>query len=342
MDDIDAGVDSVADAKNIIKSIDLTLQTRQLRLNSGKTMIMTSAEARRHFRTLENGFLKRLEADLGKSSPERLSAHLSRILPRWQRRRVFEAGNGEKILKRILSLSIRFKANLDKEIVISSIKLRPNIRTSALRYLAHHGVGSVELKQIRIILEEGYICDDAFYMELGRHLFTANIIDDDEFQFEVAKLIHQIGGDGFYRLYTSLLLSSRFRPFGDTLALITQTLPEWAYDFHLGRLVAGMAPLALKAKKYPEFAALVKSSGNSEALNVLNFHYSLRADKIPKRVLDKTRKQDTSFPCGVRFGKWIVLHSILENKNLDAKVRRRITKEFASLAHAPYFGVPGI
>ena len=35
MDDIDIGVDSISEARDILKNLDLALQTRQVRLNSG-------------------------------------------------------------------------------------------------------------------------------------------------------------------------------------------------------------------------------------------------------------------------------------------------------------------
>ena len=46
MDDIDVGVDSVVEARKTLQSIDLVLQTKQVRLNSGKTKILTQAERR--------------------------------------------------------------------------------------------------------------------------------------------------------------------------------------------------------------------------------------------------------------------------------------------------------
>lgn len=39
MDDMDVGVESVEKAKAIVRDMDLTLQSRQLRLNSSKTQI---------------------------------------------------------------------------------------------------------------------------------------------------------------------------------------------------------------------------------------------------------------------------------------------------------------
>ena len=54
MDDIDIGVDSVAAAKEVLKSVDLVLQTKQVRLNSGKTLILSQSDALRHFRVVDN------------------------------------------------------------------------------------------------------------------------------------------------------------------------------------------------------------------------------------------------------------------------------------------------
>ncbi len=53
MDDIDIGVDSVAAAKSVLRDLDLALQTRQIRLNSGKTRILSESDAYRHFKIRE-------------------------------------------------------------------------------------------------------------------------------------------------------------------------------------------------------------------------------------------------------------------------------------------------
>ena len=50
MDDIDVGVNSLAEGRTVLRDLDLALQTRQIRLNSGKTRILSEAEARKHFK----------------------------------------------------------------------------------------------------------------------------------------------------------------------------------------------------------------------------------------------------------------------------------------------------
>ena len=87
MDDIDIGVDTVSAAREVIKNLDLALQTRQLRLNSGKTRILTEIEARKHFRIRENVWLSTL-ADR-KSFRMAISWTTHRLskspMPLWQR-----------------------------------------------------------------------------------------------------------------------------------------------------------------------------------------------------------------------------------------------------------------
>ena len=60
MDDMDFGVDTIAKAKSVLRDLDLTLHTRNIRLNSGKTKIMTGADAVRYFRVRENLALLKL------------------------------------------------------------------------------------------------------------------------------------------------------------------------------------------------------------------------------------------------------------------------------------------
>lgn len=131
-------------------------------------------------------------------------------------------------------------------------------------------------------------------------------------------------------------------PFDRTLSLMERYNNQWRHDFHLGRLVAGLAPLAKRAGHYRPFSQAVTSSSNAEALAVLNFHARVRNEPIPNTVLNKFLKRDSSFTCGIRFGKWVMLHGILVNGSVPDKKKQKIRKEFSHLAMEPYFDVPGL
>ena len=110
MDDIDIGVDDVPAAKRTLKEVDLVLQTKQVRLNSGKTQILTKEDALRHFRVRENARLDALQSRINHRRGSGLSLDRDRRLVelrlrRGLRRNDFDGGNGEKVLKRWLGLA---------------------------------------------------------------------------------------------------------------------------------------------------------------------------------------------------------------------------------------------
>lgn len=342
MDDIDAGANDIAEAKNIIKSIDLTLQTRQLRLNSGKTRILTKKEARGHFKTLENRFLKAFELGVGKSHPQKAAAHLSKISKRWNARRVFDDGNGEKIFKRIMTLSVKFGAKLDRKMVYDAIRLRPNMRVPAFRYLANSGYTPNDIKSINQIIMEGYVCDDSFILEYSRSLSVARVTSSNGMAEALNDTIDLIGGYDFYRLHSALILGSRFLRADKLIKIVSDSEAIWRHDYHLGRVIGGLSPIARRDKQYTVFAQLVRSSLNREAISVMDFHYRMRESMVEPQILNKFLKQDTSFPCGIRLGKWLVLHSILQNNLVPVSKKTKIKATFKNLKSEPYFEISGL
>ena len=108
MDDIDVGVDDIATAKKLLRDLDLALQTRQLRLNSGKTKILKKSEAMLHFRIEENAGLAAFEEHIETRRKSNRSTKYSRkylehYISDNVRSGAFKDGNGDKILKRCIN-----------------------------------------------------------------------------------------------------------------------------------------------------------------------------------------------------------------------------------------------
>lgn len=133
MDDIDIGVDTIVEAKNVLKSVDLVLQTKQVRLNSGKTTILTRSEAIRHFRVFENARIDtvkariehRIKAQLPLNRQQRL---IERRIHRGLKLKAFDTGNGEKILKRWLGLAALADAKVKPDALEEIVRRRPSVR----------------------------------------------------------------------------------------------------------------------------------------------------------------------------------------------------------------------
>jgi hypothetical protein len=86
MDDINFGVDGIIQAKRLIRDIDLTLQSRQLRLNSSKTKILDARAAHNHFCISENLILSTYDrlAPLVGSKPARKARLRGTLLKRYE------------------------------------------------------------------------------------------------------------------------------------------------------------------------------------------------------------------------------------------------------------------
>ncbi len=343
MDDIDAGANNIAEAKKIIKSIDMTLQTRQLRLNSGKTRILTYKEARRHFRVLENRVLKKFEKKILVGNKEAAAKMLPKMVEKWSRRKVFDDGNGEKILKRVLSFSTSTKAKLDKAMVHEFIRLRPNIRKTGFRYLAHTGYDAGDFGAISKIIADGHVCDDAFRVDYSSSVLHGRIAADAKSAETLREFCNSLWSDDFYELYCGIILSSRFEHTGDTLKKLNDHVAKWRHDHHLGRIIGALAPVAMRDGCYAEFAQLLRKSLNESAISVLDFHYQLRTDlNFLRPAIGKFKSRDESFPCGIRIGKWLVLHTILRNVDLPPQDVKKIRNTFKHLRGIPFFDVPGL
>ena len=101
MDDIDIGVVFVDEARCYLRDIDLVLQARQVRLNSGKTVILRRKEAERHFRVRDNMLLDRVVTRLdrkiaSRASIERERNTIRRILHRYYRKKRSMTATGRK------------------------------------------------------------------------------------------------------------------------------------------------------------------------------------------------------------------------------------------------------
>jgi hypothetical protein len=128
MDDMDIGVDSFQEGRAVLRDLDLALQTRQIRLNSGKTRILSEKEATRHFKIRENLLLDKLFAliDQKKSLGIPLTKERRKIelaIRYGLRKGDFSVGNGEKILKRLINFARQVQAELSDDIFYASARL---------------------------------------------------------------------------------------------------------------------------------------------------------------------------------------------------------------------------
>jgi len=322
MDDVDAGADNVADAKNLLKCIDLVLQTRQVRLNSGKTQILTRSESLDHFRIRENVILNRIEERIESkvksgNSVDRERSSISKAFSFYYRGkdRRFDTGNGEKILKRFLRIGTRTGALLEHVAVLDVLTRRPGSRQAALLYLSQLPLDADRAAVLERFSSSRATVDDASHVWLANALVeTAVPTRGRGVGLAVTRVISNLSTTDYFQLYARFWLMSKYSEPADVLDTVIKSRGTWAGDPWLGRLVGGLYPVFLRSQFEPAFRAQISKSGNVEAQNVYYFHDDLRRDVGAfRKSFDFLRAPNPSKGTAIAHSKFLLVLSALAN-----------------------------
>ncbi|WP_411032842.1 hypothetical protein [Shinella sp. BYT-45] len=181
MDDIDVGVDNIVAAKNVLRSIDLVLQTKQVRLNSGKTQILSRTDALKHFRTHENARLDFLEKRIDRKSNGGLALDRERrfveaSIRKGLKRGSFDTGAGDKILKRWFTLAGKTEARIAPKALFKIVTLRPSVREKVFSYTRQLPLSSAKAQMLADAATSGLLTDDAGMVEMSNHLVETLVL----------------------------------------------------------------------------------------------------------------------------------------------------------------------
>jgi len=247
MDEIDIGVDTIVEAKQALKTVDLVLQTKQIRLNSGKTVILTQNEAIHHFRILENARLDRVQACVERRlksvlSLERQCRLVQGRIRQGLRKNAFDTGNGDKILKRWIGLAAKTKAKLKSDVVEDLVRRRPSVRNNIYFYVRSKPlILSISLVIARAS-RSGLLIDDAASVEMANYL-VEKFVKTRNCHREINAIIDSNDDQTNFGLYAKIWLQSKYGTTADILDTLERNRKVWSPHEGLGRLAASLAPL---------------------------------------------------------------------------------------------------
>lgn len=318
MDDMDFGVDSIAVAKEVLRDLDLALQTRNLRVNSGKTKILTADEALIHFRATDNAIVDelrhRLEAKFHLESHQKLYAQLiARLINSGIRNGRFEGGNGDKILKRLIGLAVSVGAQISDNSFREILYSWPGLRDLLLRYWSSLDNKSDFLKIVIGFLLSGQAVDDLCKILITTSLVSAKMTEPlsaADFGF----LLHSLDREKPFELYCRLWLISRFRDAPALRVEIDQTREVWSRHRFLSRTVAGFYGLFRGTPAITAFEASVRRWGGADAVSVLEFHERIGTTApAVYSIGDFIGAPNGSLPVKISHSKTLMLMSIMNN-----------------------------
>jgi hypothetical protein len=267
MDDIDIGVDSIAAAKRVLRDIDLSLQTRQIRLNSGKTQILSRHDATKHFRIRENAFFNRLQDSIERKlrmqgAIDREQKFLSRAIHVGLQRYSFHGGMGEKILKRCINYARRYEAEIDSVDFLNLLFGWPGCRAELLRWWQHSMRREGKLNELKEFVASDEIVDHHALIAVADALVSARLPSTQR----TGRFLREISGcldqKTEWGLYAKLWIASKYGSTQELMRLVESSVSIWISQEHLSRLVTGIYPRILNSRYLGKFKALINRSGN--------------------------------------------------------------------------------
>lgn len=344
MDDIDIGANDISSAKRVLRDIDLIMQSRQIRLNSGKTKILTAEEARRHFCIKENHLLTKWQQQIDRKKKLGLSLardqkRLTELVRRGLRKGRFDSGNGEKILKRLLTTATKTGAQIRLQDLESIIKLRPGSRANAFWHLAHRTLGLREAKMLQVLILRPTFVDDASLFELTRCLMQAKVKKDARISAIVRSICDYLEDYSEYGVILAHRLALRFLTPGQIVHFTGNKRAVWQPDVVLGRFMGAALPFVAHApKELRIYRNSIQQSNNIGAETTMGFFDSLMFDqRINRSVKSYCLARNPTLPLGANFEKISMLAALWRNVHLTPAERVKIRTQFPDLVLDPTY-----
>jgi hypothetical protein len=343
MDDIDIGVDSVHQAKAVLRDLDLALQTRQVRLNSGKTRILSEIEAQSHFKIKENLLLDKLaQAIEGKRFTGASTVNEKRkvefAIRAGFRRGAFSSGNGEKILKRLVNFARQLRADISDELFFKLLSDWPALRQAVLMWWQNRIAPEDKLPLISKLLADGGLVDAAAKMDVVVAVVVARLPSDRSVADEIAKLSKALNPTLPWEFYAKAWLLSKYGSPAELMQLIETSMSVWVTQEQLSRLVAGLFPRFLSTALQSKFEAIVGRAGNSWSQGVLQFHQQLSTGTMGYTAIQSfVRAKNSSLPNAISHSKFLMLRSLLGNVDIAPTVVKELKSIHAHALTDPYY-----
>lgn len=292
MDDIDFGTNTISQAKKIIRDIDLTLQSRQLRLNSSKTKILKAIEAHDHFCVSENRILEKFENlhQLVKNDSQKkskLSKRLKEKHEKWWEKQSdgspgensrYLRGNGEKILKWSWRLLRKYGEQLSDEELLWAVRLNPGLRPVALDHLTHSKKSNSTNSKLLTYYMDGRFVDDLSIMNYSNYLINSNFRRTTKHISDIKSGVAQIEKSSPIGVACAIQVLAKYGNTSEIIEIGSRNFSLIRRDYYAARAIAACFPRFLGSSDFGEYIKLVRGLDSEPANSVLNFHLSLHND----------------------------------------------------------------
>lgn len=343
MDDIDIGIDDISKAKMIVRNLDLALHTRQMRLNSGKTQILSRDSASRHFKIEENTVLDEVDVRIRARKECGISDHSIRkelvaLWNSWSKRNCFADGNGEKILKRLINMARIVRLDIGGPWFSKLLLEKPALRGVALNWWQHSPKPERYLGLLASSVESGQIVDDVGFIEIAISIVSARLPETSVVSTDLQRVLGKLDRKELWQLYAYLWMLSKYASDKEVMIAIEESVTQWSTNDAAARLVAGLLPRFRKPDDKNKLWRIVRETGNREARAVLEFQRSLLQSREGYAgVKNILLAPNPSLPNRLSHSKFLMVLAVLQNEDINQQAKVSLLKCHDGAFNDPYY-----
>ncbi len=356
MDDIDFGATTREAAHTLLGDLDRRLQGLNVRLNAGKTKVLTDREAEQYFLITENVRLNKLKARLEKHRPptgsrksgastrSRTRAHARAVTALEAAARAFlrrirnptrRVGHWEKVYKRFLGLLASVGSRLLESRVEYLLTEHPALRVNAVGYLRALGFSRKRWAILHRFLGGRGRVDHAACLDVAQLIVQWRVPGSFAQPRTVSALVRQLApvADKAAPFVAGLMILAKYSTARKLAAYMRRREAAWRHSPWALRQVAACRPL-LRGDDRRWVRDRVVDAGVNDAVRVLLSHERMRGYGALPRPLRLYLQYKEDPRHGWPLSKFVVVMALLhargelplaQKRALGARVLREVS-----------------
>lgn len=345
VDDMTIAVKSREQGKCLLRDLDTLLQIRGLRLNSGKTKVLSAAQAAIHFQKLENETFEKIEARYKtaikiKKPIKAIEKAASREFRKFSKGP--SVGHSDKVFKRYIGLASDMRSDFAVEYLIVNFANAPELRDTFYRYMHNLGPRQDLFDCMRDYLTGANALDDASVCHVAQVLADWEVRTSDPLFKELRKLAQELCKNLFvqgnpHRFSAALALAVKYRTEGSLKAFIRATSAFWSRSEYLSRQVCAATGRMRSATFLTECVELIRGHAYKSAISVADAMTRLRSftTSVPREVRGYILNGNNATTYKVH--RLLVALVVLRSSTLHPNVKKPLKKAILAKLRDPYF-----
>jgi hypothetical protein len=250
VDDMTIAAPSLTAAKHILRDLDQLLMTRGLRLNSGKTQVLSANDAHRYFHVADNEYIETERTAITKSrkDPVQLLPIRQRLRSRFHKlARGERYGHWDKIIKRFITIFGSLSDASAVSFCIKNLNSEPAFREAIFRYFTELGPNRAVFNSLREYIVREHALDDSSIMQIARVFTEWSVKPNGRMHRELRDIGMLLASNEFtarnpFFFYAAIWILAKYGLRKHVVEIVDANTALWQTSEFLSRQIAAVYP----------------------------------------------------------------------------------------------------